>query len=275
MVLFLYIKIQKYTISFHHRAGRLTSIKACAIAAGGGFGVNAYITVGSALLGYILGSVSMTRLIGRLFAPGEDFSRHDYKSSNGDVVSFDIASATNVSYKLGAKFGCLVSILDMLKIFAPTLFLKLAFPESPYFLITAATGVVGHNFPLFHRFRGGAGLSAAMGGLLAVDWLSVVVAPVVGMILGLGIGRDVYIASTLWLFLLIPWFWIRAHDWAHIFYAAFILLSFLLATIPVTKQYIRLRKKGPEALLAFYQQVPMGRGLVKIGRLFGLYKNKA
>jgi glycerol-3-phosphate acyltransferase PlsY len=136
-------------------------------------------------------------------------------------------------------------------------------------------GVVGHNFPLFHRFKGGAGLSAAMGGLLAVDWLSVIVTPVAGMVLGLGIGRDVYIASTLWLFLLVPWFWIRTSGWDHILYAAAILASFLLATIPVTKQYIKLRKKGPEALLAFYRQVPMGRGLVKIGRLFGLYKNKS
>jgi glycerol-3-phosphate acyltransferase PlsY len=217
----------------------------------------------------------MTRLIGRLFAPGEDFSRHEYKGITGDTVTFDIASATNVSHKLGAKFGCMVSILDMLKVFLPTLFFRLVLPESPYFLITAAMGVVGHNFPLFHRFKGGAGLSAAMGGLFVVDRLSVIVTPVAGMVLGLGIGRDVYIASTLWLFLLIPWFWIRTSGWDHILYAAVILVSFLLATIPVTKQYIRLRKKGPEALLAFYRQVPMGRGLVKMGRLFGLYRNKS
>jgi glycerol-3-phosphate acyltransferase PlsY len=274
MVLILYITIQKNAIVFHHDLGRLTSVKACAIAADGGFGVNVYLIMGSGLLGYILGSVSMTRLIGRLFAPGEDFSRHEYKGLTGDTVLFDIASATNVSHKLGAKFGCLVSILDMLKVFLPTLFFRLALPESPYFMITAAMGVVGHNYPVFHKFKGGAGLSAAMGGLLVVDWMSVIVTPVAGMILGLGLGRDAYIASTLWLFLLVPWFWIRTHDWAHIIYVAVILASFLLATIPVTKQYIKLRKKGPEALLAFYLQVPMGRGLVKIGRLFGLYKNK-
>ncbi len=254
---------------------RLTYQESCDIALEAGFGVNVFLTLGSAVLGYVMGSISMTRLIGRLFAPGVDFSRHDYKGLKGDTVSFDIASATNVSHKLGTKFGCLVSILDMLKVFLPTLYLRLAFPESPYFLVTAAMSVIGHNFPLFHRFKGGAGLSAAMGGLLVVDWLSVIVTPVAGMILGLGIGRDAYIASTLWLFLLIPWFWIRTHDLAHIVYSAVILASFLLATIPVTKQYIKLRKKGPEALLAFYRQVPMGRGLVKIGRLFGLYKNQS
>jgi hypothetical protein len=109
--------------------------------------------------------------------------------------------------------------------------------------------------------------------LLAVDWLAVVVTPPVGMVLGMGLFRDAYVASTLWLFLLLPWFWIRTHDWAHILYAGAMILSFLLATIPLTKQYLRIRKKGPEALQSFYEKFPMGRGLIKIGRLFGLYKN--
>jgi hypothetical protein len=94
------------------------------------------------------------------------------------------------------------------------------------------------------------------------------------MILGMGLFRDAYVGSTLWLFLLIPWFWVRTHDWAHIAYAAIIAVSFLIATMPLTKQYIGLRKKGPEALLNFYEQFHMGRGLVKIGRFFGLYKKK-
>jgi glycerol-3-phosphate acyltransferase PlsY len=237
--------------------------------------VNIYLFIGAALLGYLIGSVSMARVIGRLLAPGVDFSSQDYQILGGDIISLDIASATNVSQKLGAKFGCLVSILDMLKVFFPTLFFRLAFPESPYFLAAAAMGVVGHNFPLYYRFRGGGGLSAAMGGLLVVDWLAVVVTPAAGMLLGMGLIRDAYVASTLWLFLLIPWLWIRTHDWTYIMYAAVITVSFLLATLPLTKQYLKLRRKGPEALVAFYEQFHMGRGLVKIGRFFGLYKKKS
>jgi glycerol-3-phosphate acyltransferase PlsY len=231
--------------------------------------------IGAALLGYLLGSVSMARVIGRLFAPGLDFSTQDYQILGGDIMSLDIASATNVSQKLGPKFGGLVSILDMLKVFIPTLILKLTFPETPYYIATAALGVVGHNFPIYYRFKGGGGLSAALGGLLVIDWLAVIVTPVAGMILGMALFRDVYVASTLWLFLLIPWFWIRTHDWAHILYAVVIVISFLLATMPLTKQYLKLRKRGPEALLSFYEQFHMGRGLVKIGRLFGMYKKKA
>ena len=232
------------------------------------------LAVGAALIGYLLGAISMARLVGRVFAPGEDVSRQEYQVSEDDKISLDIASATNVSTKLGARFGCLVSLLDMLKVFAPTLFFKLTFPEAPYFLITASAGVIGHNYPPYHRFRGGGGLSAALGGLLAVDWLAVLVTIPAGMILGMGLLRDAYVASTLWLFLLIPWFWIRTHRWAYVAYAAAMIISFLLATIPLTRQYLRVRKKGPEALQSFYEKFPMGRGLLKVGRLFGLYKKK-
>jgi glycerol-3-phosphate acyltransferase PlsY len=232
------------------------------------------IALAAAILGYLLGAISMARLIGHFFAPGEDISSQEYPVLEDDKISLDIASATNVSVKLGSKFGCLVSLLDMLKVFVPTLGLKLAFPDSPYFLITAATGVIGHNFPIYYRFKGGGGLSSALGGLLAVDWLAVVVTPPLGLILGMGLIRDAYVASTLWLFLLIPWFWIRTHDWGHVLYASIMILSFLLATIPLTRQYLRIRKKGPEALQSFYEKFHMGRGLIKIGRLFGLYKKK-
>jgi len=226
------------------------------------------------MLGYFLGAVSMARLFGSLVAPGEDVSSEEYRVLEDDSISLDIASATNVSQKLGPRFGCLVSMLDMLKVFVPTLALKLAFPDQPYFLFAAAAGVVGHNFPVYYRFKGGGGLSSAMGGLLAVDWLAVIATPVAGMILGMGLLRDAYVASTLWLFLLVPWFWIRTHDWGHVLYAAVMIVSFLVATLPLTKQYLRIRKKGPEALQSFYEKFHMGRGLLKIGRLFGLYRKK-
>ena len=91
------------------------------------------LAVGAALIGYLLGAIFMARLVGRVFAPGEDVSRQEYQVSEDDKISLDIASATNVSTRLGARFGCLVSLLDMLKVFAPTLFFKLTFPEAPYF----------------------------------------------------------------------------------------------------------------------------------------------
>jgi len=48
-------------------------------------------------------------------------------------------------------------VLDMLKITIPTLVFKHVYPDTPYFLITAATGMIGHVWPLYHGFKGGRG----------------------------------------------------------------------------------------------------------------------
>ena len=90
--------------------------------------MNIYTLLAAALTGYLLGSVSMARLMGRLFAPDEDLSSQDYQILGGDMMTLEIASATNVSQKLGPRFGCTVSLLDMLKVFLPTLFFRLTFP---------------------------------------------------------------------------------------------------------------------------------------------------
>lgn len=237
--------------------------------------MNILLWIGAAAAGYLLGSISTARLFGRIFAPGVDFSRHDFVVDGTGVISFDVTSATNISQKLGPRYGCSVAILDMLKVFLPTLFFRLAFPALPCYLATAAFGVVGHNFPLYHGFKGGAGLAPAFGGLLVVDWLAVPVTPVAGMILGFAVVRDAYAATVLWIFLLIPWLWFRTRDWAHVAYAVVISASFIVSMIPMTRQYLKIRKKGQEAIVGFYEQNHMGRGLVKIGRLFGLYKKKS
>jgi len=235
--------------------------------------VNPYIASCAVLGGYLLGALSMARVIGRIMAPGEDITGQEYNLVGGESMTLDIVSATNISARLGAKAGCMVSILDMMKVLVPVLALRLVFPESPYYLMAAAAGVVGHNFPVYYRFKGGGGLSAAFGGLLVVDWPAVIITPAAGMILGMLLTRDAYVASTLWLFLLIPWLWVRTHDGFHMLYACIMIISFLLATLPLTKEYIKLKKKGPEYVLSFYNQFHMGRGLIKIGRWFGLYRN--
>ena len=68
-------------------------------------------------------------------------------------------SATSVRLHLGARYGCLVAILDILKSLLPSLFFKLWQPDAPYYLITATLATIGHNYPLYHGFKGGRGLS--------------------------------------------------------------------------------------------------------------------
>ena len=75
-----------------------------------------------------------------------------------------IAVDTNTRGKgIGKKYGCLTSLLDMLKIILPTIILKYYFPDQPFYLLTALTGILGHDYPIYHRFRGGGGESLILG----------------------------------------------------------------------------------------------------------------
>ena len=99
---------------------------------------------------------------------------------------------------LGARYGCLVGILDILKAAIPSLVFKLWMPDAPYYLLAAALAVVGHNWPIYYRFQGGSGLSPSYGGMLVVDWLGVVVTNILGLAGDLVI-RNPLLSSGIWL----------------------------------------------------------------------------
>jgi len=225
----------------------------------------------AAVAGYLCGSVSFARVIGRIVAPGEDLSRTEVLvGERKRRFSFELAGGTNVAHRLGAGYGLLTSLLDLLKVFLPALVFRLLFPEAPYFLAASAFGVVGHNWPVFHGFKGGAGLSSTLGGLLVVDPLAVLVTPLAGMVLGLAVFRDVFVAGSLWVFLLIPWLWLRTRSFWPVAYALAVSLSFLLASLPTFRQYLRLKREDPQAYRELIGSSHMARGLARIGRLFGM-----
>lgn len=110
------------------------------------------------ILGYLSGSV----LFGEIIAKAKGVDLRSVGSGN--------VGATNVSRALGKKFGVLVFILDMLKGFLPTIIaLKLRSPESITLTLVGIACVIGHMFPLFHRFRGGKGVATAFGVVLAIS----------------------------------------------------------------------------------------------------------
>jgi len=67
-------------------------------------------------------------------------------------------SATMINTQLGPRYGCLTRLLDMAKIGLPTLFLKVEYFNSPYYLIFAAFCTLGHIWPIYYGFRGGRGI---------------------------------------------------------------------------------------------------------------------
>ena len=228
----------------------------------------------AAAVGYLCGAISFARLVSKIVAPQKDITRTEIGvASTEEKVIMSAVSATTVSVHLGSKFGFMTVVLDMLKITIPTLVFKHRYAES-YFLISAAAGMVGHIWPVYHGFQGGRGLSAVYGGMFAIDWIGVFVTSIGGMVLGLVVIRDVLVAYVGGLWLLIPWLWFRTHDVAHVIYAVAVNIVFLLAMIPEMKQYLRLRREGKGDDLAEVMQLTgMGRGIHKMAKRFGLIKD--
>ena len=235
--------------------------------------MNPTLAILSAVVSYLLGSLSFARVVTYWWASGKDVSQHEIAVDGTDetykVVSVGANSAAAI---LGRKAGMVVSLLDILKVFLPTLFFKLYFPEQPvYALLAAVAGLSGHVWPLYYRFHGGVGFSAILGGLLVIDWLAVLVTPVAGLLLGMVVFRNMIVASLSWLWLLIPWMWWRTGgDTAHILYSVAINVLLLLAMFPEYQTAMKYRKEGKyiEYGLGNLKSNPMGRGMLKIATFF-------
>jgi glycerol-3-phosphate acyltransferase PlsY len=229
----------------------------------------------AAAVGYLLGSISFARIIVKLVAPGEEITGVELDVPGTDEkVTLSAVSGTTVSMKLGAKYGGLTAILDILKVMIPTLVFRFAFPGTPYFLITAAMGLIGHNWPLYHRFKGGRGLSAIYGGLLAVDWLGSLLMSFVGMFLGLVVLRDVVVSYMAGTWLMIPWLWIRTRDPAYVAYAVFVNVVYGVAMIPEIRVMMDRKRRGEKVdFSGAMEAMPMLRMIKKMANRVGLMKD--
>ena len=235
--------------------------------------MNTWIVVFAALTGYLLGSISFARIITRWWTSGRDVAENTFMVEGSQEQYKTVSVGGNsASAMLGAKGGMMVGVLDILKVFLPTLFFKLYFPEQPmYALIASVFGMIGHCWPIYHRFHGGAGFSAIMGGLLAIDWLAIFVLPIAGILLGMVVLRNLVVANLSWLWLLIPWLWWRFNgNPIYIIYAVILNILFLIAMIPEYQTAMKYKKEGKmvEYGLSNLQATPMGRGMMKIAKFF-------
>jgi len=231
----------------------------------------------AAVTGYLCGSISFARLVSKIAAPQEDITKTeiDVEGSEEKMV-MSVVSATTVSMHIGPKFGFTTVVMDMLKIAVPTLVFKHLVPGAPYFLIAAATGMLGHIWPLYHGFQGGRGLSAVYGGMFVIDWIGVFATSLGGMVFGLFVLRDFLVAYMAGMWFIIPWLWFRTHDVGHLAYAIAVNIILALAMIPEVKQYVKLRREGKiEDLSEVMQLTGMGRGIYKIAERFGLLEGKS
>ena len=121
------------------------------------------------IVGYLLGSIPFGLLVGRRSAKVDV---RDYGSGK--------TGATNVLRTAGKKAAFLVVILDVLKGVLAVVFAGLIV-RGDYLVVgefglgmlvaqvlAALASVLGHNFPVFLKFRGGRGVATFFGGLVAL-----------------------------------------------------------------------------------------------------------
>lgn len=199
----------------------------------------------SLFAGYLAGSISFTRLFARLFIPGEDVEETDMDiRGTEEKFSFHSVSATTMAVKKGPLYGMTVSFLDMLKAYIPVQYFLGQYPNEYYYLAASVACIFGHNFPVFHRFRGGRGMSPLFGSLFVIDWKSILVSSLGGMLLGLVVLRDMFFAFTSGPLFLIPYFWVTQGSLVLVFYSLLVNVVFWVAVLPEIHTYLELRRKG-------------------------------
>jgi glycerol-3-phosphate acyltransferase PlsY len=201
------------------------------------------------LIGYLFGSISFAALLARIFAPGKDLSRTEVTFANGVTVVLTNVSALTLSHRVSKRLGMVCTLLDMTKAFVPTLAVKLRYPNTTYYLLIAVAVVVGHNWPVFNRFRGGRGFSPIYGGLLVIDWTSIVVSLLVSSLFTLVIPQ-IAIGFFTALVAVIPWLWLRTQRLEFVLYAVAVNVLYLASTIPEVKMYREWMQSGKDLSVA-------------------------
>ena len=123
----------------------------------------------SLAVGYLVGSIPVASLLTRL--RGVEILN----------VGTRNPGAANVFREISRPLGAMVLALDALKGFAAVTMSSILGVEPEMVAAAGAAAIAGHWYPLFLRFKGGAGLATAIGGGIAL-------APLVGLVaLGLGL----------------------------------------------------------------------------------------
>ena len=106
---------------------------------------------------YLIGSIQSGTLISKIF----------YKVDVRDSGSKS-SGATNVHRTIGLRPGIIVLILDVLKGSIPILIISLFFEDNIFSIFSCIFLVLGHCYPIFHKFKGGKGVATGFGSVIVL-----------------------------------------------------------------------------------------------------------
>ena len=103
------------------------------------------------VLAYLLGSISFAHIIAR----AKGISIRKIGSGNPGTA--------NVFTNIGKTYGVMVAIFDALKAVIPMLILRTIGGSDIFVAITGLCAIIGHDFPIYFRFKGGKGFGTTLG----------------------------------------------------------------------------------------------------------------
>lgn len=176
-------------------------------------------------LAILAGSFPSGVVLSRLFL-GKDIR----KVGSGNI------GAANAARAGGIKLGVGVALLDVLKGLLPVLLARWAGLSPVSLALVALAAVLGHDFSVFLRFRGGKGVATTLGVALVLGWLATALAAICWLIIF--VLRGYTSLASLVALALLPLFLALTHQPPMYVLAAVALL--ILATIKHVENIARL-----------------------------------
>ena len=123
------------------------------------------------VVGYLLGSIPFARLF----------------TMRSGIDLFEVGTgnpgAANVFRKIDKRIGAAVFLADGLKGALPVFIANMMGASQDLWIIAGAAAVIGHWYPIFNRFKGGAGLATGAGVVLGLMPLAGITGIVAGILM--------------------------------------------------------------------------------------------
>ena len=124
-------------------------------------GIDLFYKIIFVIAAYLFGAFPTAYVIHRI-KKGDDIRKY----GSGNV------GGTNVTRTLGAGYGILTIVVDVIKGFTPILVLYFIYPQDLILLsIVSVAVILGHDFPAYIKFKGGKGIAASLGVVIGVSTL--------------------------------------------------------------------------------------------------------
>ena len=131
----------------------------------------------SAIMGYLIGSIPFGLILTRMAGYGDI-----RKIGSGNIGATNVLRTGNKTLALLTVL-CDASKAGVAAILAQAILSNSATSATTVALIAGASGVIGHNFPIWLKFKGGKGVASTFGFILATCWPIALIALLIWLVM--------------------------------------------------------------------------------------------